>query len=410
MSDGNPTREGETSGATAPHATAEEEFDLLDLLIALAKHRKIVLGVPFAAAVLAAGISLLMPNIYTSTARILPPHLHQSATAAILGQLTGLATTIGDLPGIKNPSDLYVGMLKSQTVADRVIDLFKLQELYEKDTLVETRRALSEVTSISAGKDGIITIEVEDKDPKQAAGMANAYVRELERLNESLALTDASQRRLFFEKQLKQAKDALAAAEIELKKTQEKTGLIKLDDQGKAIIEAVAQLRAQVAAKEVQIGAMKSFATERNPDLVRVQQELAGLREQLRKLERDKLSGDGDILVPTGRVPEAGLEYIRGLRDVKYYETLFELVAKHYEIARLDEAKDASLIQVLDRALPPDKKSKPKRALIVIATGLVTAMVAAFWAYLHDAAEKSGGSSDRARRVELLKRYLGRNR
>jgi tyrosine-protein kinase Etk/Wzc len=345
-----------------------------------------------------------MPNIYMATARILPPQQSHSTAAVLLGQLAGLAPT-GSIPGLKNPSDLYVGLLKSRTVADRLIERFELKEYFEEDTLLETRLALARVTSISSGKDGIISINVEDELPTRAAALANAYIEELEVLNGSLALTEASQRRLFFEKQLNQAKDSLASSEIELKRTQEQTGLIKLDDQGRAIIEAVAALRAQVAAKEVQIGAMKSFATENNPDLARTQRELSGLQAQLRKMERDKLSGDGDILVPTGRVPEAGLEYIRKFRDVKYNETLFELVAKQYELARLDEAKDTSLIQVVDKAVAPDKKSRPKRALICAIVTILAGFLAILWAYQREA--HAQGGADRLRRVALLKRYWG---
>lgn len=396
-----------TSQAQVRRADSDD-VDVLGLLIVFAKHKKLVLGLPAVVAVLAAVISLLMPNIYTATARLLPPQQGQSAAAAILGQLASLGSAATAVPGLKNPSDLYIGMLKSRTIADRLIERFGLIEIYEKDTLVETRQALAEATDITSGKDGIIAIEVDDELPERSAAIANAYVEELERMNESLALTEASQRRLFFEKQLRQTKEALALSEVELKKTQEKTGLIKLDEQGRAIIEAVAQFRAQVAAKEVQLAAMKSFATENNPDLIRAEQELIGLRNQLRKLEGDKSSGQGDILVPTGRVPQAGLEYVRKYRDVKYHETLFELVAKQYELARLDEAKEASLIQVVDKAVAPDRKSKPRRALIVILSGVVAAMLAILLALLRESLESARGDPADAKRLELLRRYLGR--
>lgn len=398
-----------TSSATDSNAPDDDEISLLDIAIVLAKHKTLVLGLPFVAALIAVVVTLLMPNIYTGTARVLPPQQNQSATAAaLIGQLGALSGAVGGAAGLKNPSDLYVGMLKSRTVADALIDRFKLQELYEQQTLVGTRGKLSKVTSINAAKDGIIAIEVDDEDPKRAAAMANAYVEELEKLNERLAISEASQRRLFFEKQLKQTKDDLATAEVELKRTQEKTGLIKLDDQGKAIIEAVAQLKAQVAAKEVQIGAMRSFATERNPELIRAQQELVGMRDQLRKLERDNTVGDGDILVPTGKVPEAGLEYLRKFRDVKYFETIFEVFAKQYELAKVDEAREASIIQVLDRAVEPDRKSKPRRAVIVIVTGLVASIVAIILAFVREKQEKARNDPETAERLRLLSRYLAR--
>ena len=224
------------------------------------------------------------------------------------------------------------------------------------------------------------------------------------------SITNSAQRRLFLGRQLANAKEKLASAEINLKKTQEKTGVIQLSAQGKVIIEAVARLRAEIAAKEVQIGAMKSFAAERNPELTRAQRELAGLLKQLKKLERDHSNSEGDVLVPAGRVPEAALEYIRKARDVKYYETLYQLLAKQYEIARLDEANAPSLIQVLDKAVPPDKRSKPKRVLIVLIASLMAEFFAVPWAFLIEAMRRARQDPRQAERLNLLFKYLGRKR
>jgi tyrosine-protein kinase Etk/Wzc len=394
----------------SPVTDQGDELSLLDLLIVLAKHKRLVLGLPLAAAVLAAGISFLMPDIYTGTTRILPPQQPQSAAAAMLGQLGGAAALAAPAIGLKNPADLYVGMLKSQTIANSLVNKFELQKLYGTDSITETREKLADVTSLQAGKDGIITIDVEDEDPKRAAALANAYVDELDRLIQGIAVTEAGQRRLFLEKQLKLAKDSLADAEVALKQTQEETGLISLDEQGKTIIEAVATLRAQIAGKEVQLAAMRSFATERNPDYVRVQQELAGLRLELTKLEKSTGVHQGDILVPTGRVPESGLAYVRRLRDVKYQETLFEVLAKQYEIARADEAKESGIVQVVDRAVVPDRKSKPKHAIITLVSAFVAALLGVFIAFLLEAWERARLDPGQTRRLELLRDYLLRRR
>jgi uncharacterized protein involved in exopolysaccharide biosynthesis len=301
---------------------------------------------------------------------------------------------------------MYVGILKSRTIADNIIARFALDKLYGTETQTDTRNVLAGVTNLIAGKDGLITIEVDDKDPERAAALANAYVDELHRLTESLAVTEAAQRRLFFEKQLKEAKENLANAEAALQKTQEQTGLIRLDEQGRAIIEAVARLRAQIAAKEVQLAAMRSFATQNNPEYVLAREELSGLRVELSKLEKAGGASVGDIFVPTGRVPEVGLEYVRKLRDVKYFETMFELLAKQYELAKADEAKDSSVIQVLDRAIPPDKKSKPLRRQIVILAaffGLLVAAVAVLGRELWLRSRNDPASSEK---LALLKDYL----
>jgi len=391
--------------AQAP--SEDDEIGLLDLALVLAKHKALVLGLPFGAAVVAAIVSLLMTPVYTGIARVLPPQQSQSTAAALLGNLGAVAGIAGGSLGIKNPHDLYAGMLKSRSVADRLIERFKLREAYDADTADDARKALEKRTHITVGKDGIIVIEAEDEDPKQAAAMANAYVEELDRLNDTLAVTEASQRRLFFEKQLRLAKDGLADAEVSLRKTQEKTGLIKLDEQGKAIIEAVAGLRAQIAVREVQLGAaMRTFATESNPDYVRMREELSGMRAQLARLEKSAPGGEGGILVPTGKVPEAGLEYVRRLREVKYGEAMFELIARQYELARLDEAKNSSIIQSLDRAVPPERRTSPKRALITVLTAVVALLVAVLAAFVREAMEKTRRDPEGAQRLDLLRAYL----
>jgi tyrosine-protein kinase Etk/Wzc len=396
----------ETPKNLDPQPSQGDSIGLLDLLIIVAKRKKMVGIVVLAAALGSVIISLLLPNIYIGTARVLPPQQNQSSAAMLLGQLGGLAALTGSSLGMKNPADLFVGMLKSRTVADNIIARFDLKRLYRKDTLVETRDVLADKSSIVAGKDGLISIEYENEDAQLAAAIANAYVEELENLSHSLAITEAGQRRLFFEQQLKKAKDDLAESEVALKVTQEKTGLIKLDDQGRAIIEAVASIRAQIAAKEVESRAMRSFATEQNSEYVRIQQQLAALRGELAKLEKSRISGDGDILLPTGRVPEAGLEYLRKFRDVKYNETIFELLAKQFEAAKIDEAKDAGIVQVVDRAVPPDRKSKPKRAVIVILATAIAGFLAVLWAFLSEAKERANRDAAHAARWMLLRSYI----
>jgi len=396
----------------SPVAPPPPRLDPLDVLLFLAGHKRAVLGIPLIAALMAAVISLLMPNYYAAVTKILPPQQNQSSAAMALAQLGSAAGVPAASLGLKNPNDLYVGMLKSRTVADRLIERFALRQLYERTTLQDTRRVLEQRTAISHGRDGIITVQFEDTDRGRAADITNAYIEELYQLTQTLAVTEAGQRRLFLEKQLKLARDALADAEVELKKTQEATGLIKLDEQGRAIIEAVAKLRAQIAAKEVEAVTMRAFATERNPAYVRMQQELAGLRVELTRLEKSTQSSnkEGDIFVPTGKVPEAGLEYVRRFRDVKYYETVFDLLAKQFEIAKIDEARDTSIVQVLDRALPPEKKSRPHRALIVVVTGLAALLAALLWALLADAYRRASRDGEKLAKLERLKVLLRRKR
>lgn len=365
--------------ATEQSSTADE-IDLLDVLIVLARQKKWIAGCTIGIGGAALVTSLLMTPIFTATAKIMPPQQQSSGLAAMMGQLGALAGAAGGIAGLKNPNDLYVGMLKSQTVADNLIQRLKLKERFKTPSLIDTRMKLDGLSTVTSGKDGLISVTIDDKDPKFAAELANAYVDELIKLTQTLAVTDAAQQRLFYEKQLQATKDKLALAEVALKRTQEKTGLLQPDGQVQAIIANVAQLKATIAAKEVELAAMRSFATEQNPDYIRTQQEILGLKAQLVKLEQGQPEA-GDFMVPTGKVPQTGLEYVRKLRDVKYYETMFELLAKQYELAKINEAKDSSTIQVLDKATIPDKKSKPRRTLIVLAgllAGLMTGILSAF--------------------------------
>jgi len=357
----------------------EESIHWLDVCAALVRQRKIIIIIPLVTTVLAFTASLLITPKYVSTAVIMPPQQQSSSVSAMLGQLGGLASAAGSIAGLKNPNDLYVGMLQSRTISDNLIERYKLQERYNKDTLDETREKLAKVRFVSNGKDGLIGVSVEDKDPKFAAELANAHVTELAVLTKGLAITEAARRRVFFEKQLKAAKEELANAEVAMRKMQETTGMLQLEGQVKGLIANEAQLQGTIAAKSVQLQSMRSFATANNPDYLRLQEEMRGLQGQLEKLQKGQTRA-GDVMIPSGKIPEVGVEYIRTLRDVKYYETIFELLAKQYELAKIDEAKDSSMIQQLDLAVPAQEKIKPKPIPMTIAGfsgGLILAILIA---------------------------------
>jgi tyrosine-protein kinase Etk/Wzc len=386
---------------------ADNEINLLDYLIVLLKRKKLIIGITSGAAIITAIIVLIMPSIYRAETRILPPQQSNSSLAiGILSQMTGVPEIASTALGLKTPDDLYIGMVKSRTVADRIIDRFNLMKLYDAEYREDARKKLIEDTlEAESDKDsGIITVSIEDKDPKRAADMANAFVEELRNLTKGLAVTEASQRRLFFEEQLKDTKMALVKAEEEMQGFQEKTGALQVEEQTKAVIEGIAYLRAQIAAKEVQLRVMRTYATAQNPDLQRAEDELKGLKEELGKLEAKGGSGH-DPLIPTGRMPEVGTEYVRKLRDLKFYEDLYELLTKQYEAAKLDEAKDAAVIQVIDKALPPEKKAKPKSVLMIMiatATGFFLSIFAAFFA---EYIERSSSDPENRNRFDVLKKY-----
>ncbi len=377
----------------------EDEISLLDLAITLAKHKKTILVVPIISAMVAAVISLFIPNVYTADIQMLPPQQQSGASSMLnqLGALGGLAGISSGI-GIKNPADTYVAMLKSRTLQDKLIKRFKLQIVYDKISLEKTRLALREATTVKVGKDGIIGVSVEDRDPNRAAILANGYVDELQQMTQVFAVTEASQRRLFFEKQLLLSKQSLGDTEIAMKQLQEKTGIIQLDAQAKLVIGTAAQLKAQIAMKEVELGAQRTFSTGDNPDYIRSQQMLAGLRSQLAKVETGT--------VTSSKVPEAGLEYMRKVRDLKYAETVYELLAKQFEVAKIDEAKQSSVIQVLDRALVPEKKSKPHRSMIVFLSSVVGGFFAILWVFSTEAFQNAKKHEASGLQLKLLQDYL----
>jgi len=377
----------DTEFQAAPNAlstwpSVESGISYLDLLIVLAGRKRFIVAVTFAFGVVAAIISLLLPSRFTATTVILPPQ-NSSAGSALLSELSAMgpmASLAGGGLGIKNPNDMYVALLKSRTVEDAMVQRFNLKAEYRAKRQSDARKALEGQCEIESGpKDGLIHISVTDRDPARAAEMANGYVEEYRKFSETLAITEASQRRLFFQQQLAEAKDNLANAEEAFKKTEQATGMIQMDSQARALIESAASLRAQIAAKEVEIHAMRSFASDGNPDLQMAEQQLAGWQAQLSRLTGNPGAAEDELLLSKGQVPGAGLEYVRKLRDVKYYDTIFDLLAKQFEIAKLDEARQGALIQVVDPAIPPDRRSFPKRTLIVLVTALVGFFAAISW-------------------------------
>jgi uncharacterized protein involved in exopolysaccharide biosynthesis len=350
---------------------SEDEIDLTELFRAVSRRRRLILGITAVSAAVAVVVSLLLPVYYKAETRILPPQDKGSNLAAqLMGQAGGLIALAGGAVGSKSQGELFVAMTKSRTVLDRVVDRFELMKLYKGKYREDARKNLVGYLKVQEDrKSGIITLTVEDRDPKRAADMANAFVEELKSLAGGLAISEAGQRRMFFEDQLGQTKVSLARAEEEVKGFQQRTGMFQVDAQARAIIEGIARLRAGIAVKEVEAKVLRSFATAQNPDLQRVEEEIRALRIELEKVETSRGSGF-DPLMSSGRVPEMGTEYLRKFRQLKYNETLFELLSKQYELAKLEEARDAVVIQVIDRAVPPERKSGPKRAVIVI---LVTA-------------------------------------
>ncbi|MGD0788523.1 MAG: Wzz/FepE/Etk N-terminal domain-containing protein [Terracidiphilus sp.] len=362
------------------------------------KRRRLVGAAMLAIVVLASAVVLLLPDRYTATIVILPPQQGGVTGSAMLAQLSSMsAMASGGGISIKNPNDLQVALLKSRAVENALAERFQLQALYRRKYLSTTRKRWERVTSIDNGlKDSLIHLSVTDDDPRRAADLASGWVEEYRRLSATLAVTEAAQRRLFYERLLSAAQGDLARAEEEMKQTEQRTGVIELDGQAHAMIASAAMLRAQVAEKQVEIQAMRQFAADGNPDLERARQELSSLEGQLASMDVDNDRADGDLVAPKGKVGEAGMQYARALREVKFREMVQQLLTRQYEAARIDEARQGSQAQVVDPALVPDRPNYLFKIAIWLGALLLSLPMALLIAMGAEAAEILGARRRRS--------------
>ena len=380
----------------------ESEISLLDLLQVVAENLKLLILGPLAVGLAALGISFVIAPTYTAKTVFLPPQQSQSAAASLLQGLGALGGLAGAASGIKNPNDQIVSLLKSRAVQDALVDEFKLMERYEAKYREDARKALSTHTRISSGKDGLINIEVDDKDPKMAAEIANAHLKHFVELSGRLALTEAQQRRQFFEKQLEETRARLSAAELALRAGGVEPGALKATPT--AAVAALAQSQAQIAAQEVRIGTMRGYLAEGAPELRQALTELQALRAQAAKLEQSQ--APANPAAGAGAKGSTG-DYVTRFRDYKYYETLFELFAKQYELARVDEAREGSKIQVVDEATAPERKSKPKKAMIAVVATLAAGFALLLFVFVRQALRNAGKDEETAGKLRAIRRAIG---
>jgi uncharacterized protein involved in exopolysaccharide biosynthesis len=384
------------SNVPAPEVD-DDEISLLDLAIALGEEKKTLFAFPTVFGAVAVVAALFMTPIFTAKTVMMPPQQQQSGAASALASLGALAGIAGSAAGIKSPDEMYVAFLQSVTLQNALIEKFKLKERYNAKTMIDAQTALKGAVRISSDKkSGLLSIEVDDKDPAFAAELANAHVEQLKHMLGQLAVTEAQQRRVFYEQQMLKTQDALAQAEADFRAAKESSGMQVTAVIAEAGVRASAELRAQIASREVQLQALGRFATPQNPDLQRISSELSAMRAQLSKLEQG--TGGADKATPTQQAA------VKAYREIKAREAMMGVLTAQYESARVDEAKEGPLVQQVDVATAPERKAKPKRAMIVIVATLAGLFLGVLVAFVRQAMKKSAKDPETAQRWSQLKK------
>ena len=375
-----------------------DQISLLDLLQVIVDNLRLLVLGPLVCGLAALGYSFTIPPTYTAKTQFLPPQQQQSSAASMLASLGALSGLAGSATGLKSPADQYIAFMKSVTLQDTLIERFKLMEKYEAKLKTDARMALTGSVRIASGKDGLISVEVDDKDPKFAADLANAHVEELRNLLGKLAVTEAQQRRMFFEKQLQITKENFTKADLALKSSGINSSVLKTNPA--SAVEAVARLKAGISVQEVKLGTMRNYLTESSPDFKQALSELASLKSQLAKAEiEEPASKDAS-------------DYVARYREFKYQETMFELFAKQFELAKVDESREGAVIQVLDIAEPPERKASPKKARMAVIATLASGFALLLFVFVRSALQNASQNEETKLKLSALRgswqRALGR--
>ena len=373
---------------------ASTQIGFLDLLQVVAENLRLLLLGPLLVGILAFGYTFTMTRSYTASTKLMLPQQQASAAAGLLASLGSVGGSSG-ASTFRSPIDQYIGLLKSRTVVDELIDRFKLTQRYGDVVDDDTRRTLDAHVRAVVGKDAFITVEVDDTDPAFAAELANGHVEALGHLLTRLAVTEAQQRRLFFEKKLISAKDSFIKSEQVLKLSGVSSGTLKTDP--RSAVEDVSRLKAGITVLEIKLTGLRSFLAESAPEFRQVQSELTATRQQLARAEGQQpviVAGSGD--------------YMEKYRDYKYQEALVELFSKQYESARVDESRDGAVIQVVDEAIPPKRQSQPKNVLIALVANVASGVALLLFVFVRYALCGAVADPETSKKLTKLRSTVGR--
>jgi tyrosine-protein kinase Etk/Wzc len=400
------------TGADAPEDDGPA-VTLTEVLTWIGDGKRLIAAATVLAAMASVAVALLLPKTYTArTTMLAPGSQQQGGSAAALAALGSLGGLVGG-SAAKSPDELYVALLKSDSVQRALAERFDLKTRYGVGSYEALRRTLPAYIRVASDKkSGLITVDVDDKDPQFAADLANAHAGEITKVLGRLAVSEAQMRRMFFAGQLKETKENLIKAEQDLRLVQEKSGVIVLDKQAEALITGAAQVRALIAEREVQLKVLRTSATEQNPDVIRLSSELRALRGELARMESPQGGNAGSAVdMPVGKLPEAAIDYVRARRELKLQETLLESMIRQYEVAKLDEAKEGPALQRVDIALPPDRKSKPSITVFLLASTLLALLASTLFVLVRRylAWSRASNPQDAEARADLARAWRWRH-
>ncbi len=392
--------------------TEKEKANIYSYLTILVSYRRFIFLNLVGVCLIVAIISFLLPSWYRATTTILPPGgeaaLGLGMGSSLVGSASGLATSFS-LPFMATPSDVIAAILKSRAVGEAVVQKENLMKVYHTESMENALKELFSNVSIHVTAEGLISLSYQDRDRVRAAKVANHLVEETDRINRQTSTSQAKSARIFIEERLAQTLEDLTQAEEELRTFQEENKTILLDDQMKAAIEKAAGLKAQMISSEIKLNVLSKTLSPSNPQVRALRSEISEIKKQLEILESGDKKGDaGDktvLDVPFAQVPSLSLRLARLVREVRIQESVFELLTQQYEQYKIQETKDTPTIQVLDRAIPPERRVKPKRALLVLLSGMLSLFASTVFIFGLEYFKRS--KQRNAEAIETLQSLLG---
>lgn len=368
-------------GDVEERIAAQDNRKLAAFTLEVLKQKRRILLCALTLAVLTALLSLIVKPYFSATIEVIPPSTKVASSLSIFSAAGGISDPFGyggfgSALQTKAQGDAFMEMLSAWQVQDAVVKRFNLTDIYKVPTVRSARSQLSADTVMEGAK-GYVTIKFTAPNAQLAAAVANGYIDEVRLFMRGMALTEATQRRAFYEQQLAKVKDDLTQAETDFKTMQQSSRIIAVDAQARQLIEEAASLRSRITAREVELQRMRSYSTDSNPQVQILQTELSALRGQLNQI--DSKQGQGFSGGNLSSVPENELTFIRATRELKYQEALYELLMRQYEASRLDEARDAPIVQVINPAQVPVIRSGPHRTYATLEAFAYGAFLGLMW-------------------------------